>query len=133
MSDEIETLIQAALFGAEEEPELNGRKREVKSFIQMYGIKAADNPIAFTMIFEFFKKKCPKTHVGKLVFKRILSEHFTPYRTARGLYYRLDPISFGLPESYSIFTDKRFYPGTTGKSRKYGKDAKNKKETKEQE
>jgi hypothetical protein len=103
-------------------------EREVLSFIRMHGIKAAENPIPFTLIFEFYKTKHPKSHVGKRKFGEAFNKHFTPNRNGRGIFYKLDPVAFGREPTYSMYSDTRYYPAYTGRQGRYAKKAKAKTE-----
>jgi hypothetical protein len=121
MSDEIEALIQAALYGQEDTTPISAAQREVYSFIKGNGIVAGENPIAFTLIWELFQHQNPKSHTGRINFKRSFDKYFTGYRNAAGHYYRLDPVPLGLEPTYSHYTDKRFFKNAKGSSRRYGK------------
>jgi hypothetical protein len=123
-NDDIEALIQAALNGPDDPSELNAIDREVKTFIRMFQVKDAENPIPFTIVFELFKKHNPKSHVGKIKFRDSFNKHFKPHRNGRGIYYKLDPTSFGLEPTYSCYSDVRFYSQYKGKIGKYVKKAK---------
>lgn len=132
MTDDIDALMQAALYGPEDAGPESGADREVLSFIRMFNIKEAPNPIPFILIFEMFKKHNPKSHLGKQLFRNAFNKRFTPSRNARSHYYRLDPTPFGLPLSYSVYTDSRFFTRTTGRTKKYGPKAKKQKHDQEQ-
>jgi hypothetical protein len=121
--DDIEALIQAALNGPDDPSELNAIDREINTFIRMFSIKDSNNPIPFIIVFEFFKKHNPKSHVGKHKFRDSFNKHFNPHRNGRGIYYKLDPTSFGLEPTYSCYSDVRFYPTYKGRKGKHGKKA----------
>lgn len=133
-SDDINELIKAALNGKEAEPEINIHKREVKAYIGLAGIKEGLNPIPFTIVWQHFKKTMPRAHTGRRHFATAFRQFFQAHRTARGVYFKLDPIPLGLPLSYSYFSDKTFYKKAKGKPRKYAiKEEKSKQEAEEQE
>ena len=119
MIEDEDELINAALYGEEEEPETNPYRREIRSFISMAGLKAGNNPIVFTSVWELFKHLFPESHLGKIKFKGVFEEFFPSKRIAVGAVYMLDPIAFNFPLSYSVYTDKRFYPNNKQGSRKY--------------
>jgi len=132
MTDD-EELLKAALEGPEEEPETDGIRRDIKSYIRMVGLVEGLNPIPASLVYQHYCKTYPKGHLGPYVFDRYFREVFPKVRIAYGMIYYLDPIALGLPSNYSIYTDKKYYPKTTQKSRKHGKEAENPEETEEQE
>jgi hypothetical protein len=133
MTEDLDALIKAALNGKEAEPETNIHKREVRAYIGLAGIKEGPNPIPFTVIWQHFKKTMPRAHTGRRFFATAFRQFFQIHRTSRGVYYKLDPAPFGLPLSYSYFSDMKFYKKAKGKPRKYAiKEETETKEAKEQ-
>jgi hypothetical protein len=117
--EEIEKLIELALNGPDDSSPFNGREREVNSWLQVHNTVEATNPIPGKILYELFKKENPKSHVGSRTFYNILNKRYPKHYDGSITFFRLNPTCFGLPPSYSLYTDPKFRPRTSGKPRKH--------------